>query len=85
MDAQQLSNAVATIKQAMDNMHDWVGTIVDASVDHATQIEAASKDLTGLRAEVTVFAGQLAQSHTTADSNVQGVFHKVDQKSGELK
>ena len=56
MDAQQLSNAVATIKQAMDNMHDWVGTIVDASVDHATQIEAASKDLSGLRGEMTAFA-----------------------------
>ena len=85
MDAQQLSNAVATIKQAVDNMHDWVGSIVDASVDHATQIEAASKDLSGLRAEMTAFAGQLAQSHTTADNNVQGVFRTVDQKLGELK
>ena len=70
MDAQQLSNEVSTIKQAMDNMHEWVSSIADASVDHATQIEAASKDLSGLRAEMTAFAGQLAQPHAQADNNV---------------
>ena len=85
MDTQMLSNEVMTIKQAIDNMHAWVTSIADASLDHATQVEAASKDLSGLRAEMTAFAGQLAQSHTTADSNVQGVFHKVDMKLGELK
>ena len=60
MDTQMLSNEVAAIKQAMDSMHRWVSSIADATDDHATQVEAASKDLTGLRAEMTAFAGQLA-------------------------
>ena len=58
MTIEQLTHEMYTQKNAITAMHQWVGSIYNCSMDHATQIEGAAKSLGELHGKLVGLGGK---------------------------
>ena len=73
-----------TTKAAVQNMHNWIGSIAEAVSGHADQLEEASSDFTRMRAELIAYEQKMADGLQGDEAKNGETLAKVDSLTGQL-
>ena len=85
---EDLTKQVAIIRRTMEHMHKWTQSIAEAADDHATAIEAQSRELRGVKDKVIEICRDTEQKHVAAEAKLTEAaetFTRVDKLIEELK
>ena len=80
-----LSAGLYTTKAAVQNMHNWIGSIAEAVSGHADQLEEASSDFTRMRAELIAYEQKMADGLQGDEAKNGETLAKVDSLVGQLR
>ena len=80
-----LSAGLYTTKAAVQNMHNWIGSIAEAVSGHADQLEEASSDFTRMRAELIAYEQKMADGLQGDEAKNGETLAKVDSLIGQLR
>ena len=85
MNAEELTRELATVRQAVQNMHEWVKTIYESVEDHADTLDTTTKDFMYQKGQLAKFERQITVGQASAEQGIENVFKKVDEILGEVK